>query len=93
MSYFCRGKVEEREAELEKFLPHPYAVFKSKYFEISAAHICSVLWNITPCCLGVSNHGKFKGLLESIIEHAMIFRNIGGYLPVDADVHPRRPEY
>lgn len=46
--------MEESEAGREKFLLHPYAVFKSQYFEISAAHICSVkiqfLWNITLCC-------------------------------------------
>jgi len=47
--------VEERDAEREKFLPHPYAVFKSQYFEISAIHMRSVkiqcLWNITLCFL------------------------------------------
>jgi hypothetical protein len=54
-SSFWGGKVEEHEAEREKFLSHPYAVFKLQYFEISDAHICSVkiqfLYNITLCCL------------------------------------------
>lgn len=96
---FCRGKVEELEAEHGKFLQHTYAVFKLQYFKISIGHSCLVkiqfLEYKTVLSGGwvIMENSKEIWLLESIVEPTTILRNVGSYLPVDTDLQPRRLEY